>query len=59
MKKVFGWIFIVVGVLNVVRGVATISIGQTWDGGLIIFTIGFFVLGIWMVASKPKEKPKF
>ena len=60
MKKGFGWFFIVLGVLNIVRGAAMLSDAE-WaahGGRLIVFAIGFIILGIWMVNSKSKTKKK-
>jgi len=57
MKKGFGWFFIVLGVLNIVRGFGTLSFDEAHGGRLIAFAIGFIILGIWMVSSS-KKPPK-
>ena len=51
MKKGFGWFFIVLGGLNIVRGFGTLSFDEGLGGRLIVFAIGFIILGIWMVSS--------
>jgi len=60
MKKGFGWFFIVLGVLNIVRGIGMLFYGVEWvahGGRLTVFTIGIIILGIWMVnSSKLKTK---
>lgn len=54
MKKGFGWFFCILGGLNIFRGFIMLSEGM--GGGILIFGIGFIVLGIWMInTSKPKE----
>ena len=56
MKKGFGWLFIVLGILNIFRGCAMINIGTGNAGGTFFWAIGQIVLGIWMIdTSKPKE----
>lgn len=57
MKKGFGWFFIVCGVLSIVRGFAMMSFDTAYGGRLIICSVGFIILGIWMVSSsKPKKQ---
>ena len=56
MKKGFGWVFIVLGILNFFRSFIMINQGADNAGGIFIFAIIFLVLGIWMVSSnKPKK----
>ena len=58
MKKGFGWFFIVLGVLNLLRGFATFSSEPHYAGGILTFGIFILVLGIWMVTSKSKTNKK-
>ena len=60
MKKGFGWFFIVLAVLNIVRGAAMLSDAE-WaahGGRLIVFAIGTIILGIWMVSSSKSKNKK-
>ena len=57
MKKGFGWFFIVLGVLNIVRGFGTHSFNEGLGNGLIVFAVCFIILGFWMVSSS-KSKTK-
>lgn len=58
MKKIFGWIFLVVGILNTLSSFAYIFTGKTYFGpgglgGKLFMAIGFIGLGYWMI--KPKK----
>jgi hypothetical protein len=56
MKKGFGWVFIVLGILNFFRGFIMINQGADNAGGIFIFAIIFLAFGMWMVSSnKPKK----
>src|SRR5690606_3771816 len=58
MKKIFGWIFIIAGIGNIIRTIGMSSesaIGSEQKiGELFLFGIGFMVLGVWMVNSSGK-----
>ena len=61
MKKGFGWFFIVLGILNIVRGVAMLSDAE-WaahGGRLIVFAIGLIILGITMINYSNNSKSKW
>jgi uncharacterized membrane protein HdeD (DUF308 family) len=51
MKKGFGWFFIVLGVLNLFRSMLMFNQGTYNAGGILVFGIFTFALGIWMVNS--------
>lgn len=56
MKKGFGIFFIVIGVLNLVTGLAGLGSGYAEQaGGKLMFGIGALGLGIWMVSSAKKK----
>ena len=59
MKKGFGWFFIVLGILNIIRGSIMFTNSADNNAGfLIIWAIGFIVLGGWMLSSSGKENGK-
>jgi hypothetical protein len=59
MKKIFGWVFIIAGIGNIIRviGLASEGIvgGDKKIGELFLFGIGFMALGGWMVYSAPDK----
>lgn len=59
MKKIFGWVFIIAGIGNIIRviGLASEGIvgGDKKIGELFLFGIGFMALGGWMVYSSGKK----
>jgi|GEM_PF-2993459 len=55
MKKGFGWFFVVLGALNIIRGFAMISQNVGNGGGILFFGIGFIGLGVWMISSSQKK----
>jgi len=56
MKKGFGIFFIILGALNILRGIVMLDGGMNNGGNLLIFGIGFIGLGIWMVSSAERNK---
>jgi hypothetical protein len=53
-KRGWGWFFVILGGLNIIRGFLMLSGGM--GGGIFLFGIGFIVLGVWMInTSKPKD----
>lgn len=56
MKKGFGIFFIILGALNILRGILSLDAGMSNGGNLLIFGIGFVGLGIWMVSSDERNK---
>ena len=56
MKMGFGWFFLIMGVLNIFRGLIMIADNANNGGGILIIAIVFIALGGWMIdSSKPKE----
>ena len=58
MKKGFGWFFIILGGLNVFRGLMMIGEGMNMGGGVLFWGVGFIVLGYWMISSTKSKPPK-
>lgn len=55
MKKGFGWFLSIMGVLNIFRVIATLSVGSTSEVvGIFIFAIIFLVLGVKLINSSKK-----
>jgi len=52
MKKVFGWFFIISGII----GVFGLTVDVTNAGMKIFVGIGMVMLGIWMVSSSKSNK---
>lgn len=55
MKKGFGWVFAILGVLNVIRGFGMISQNVGNGGGILFLGIGFIGLGAWMISSSKPD----
>lgn len=56
MKKIFGWVFIIAGVGNIIRAVGMASQGVLQSGGqnkggILLFGIGFIILGLYMIGA--------
>lgn len=51
----FGWFFIVFGVLNTIRGFILIANNVDDVGGILLFAILFLILGLWMVFDAGKS----
>ncbi len=56
MKKGFGWLFAVLGVINIIRSIGMFDAGMKNAGNVLIFSIAFIGLGIWMVSSAERNK---
>jgi len=56
MKKIFGWFFLVLGILNIIRGFYMLSQNVGNGGGILFWGIGFIGLGVWMISSSPPQK---
>ncbi len=59
MKKFFGWVFIVVGVVNLLLFIVMVSEGaqQPLRNPNPLIAVGLVGLGIWMInPSKSKKK---
>ncbi len=60
MKKGFGWFFLIIGILNILRAIA---IGVLPTGAnpiwIALFGFGLFILGSWMISdASSKEEPQ-
>ncbi|MGL4907882.1 MAG: hypothetical protein ACRC3G_00940 [Bacteroidales bacterium] len=60
MKKIFGWLFILIGLGNFLKVFAMVLYGVVESGGqsiesIFCYAIGFFGLGIWMITSSKKK----
>jgi len=56
MKKIFGWIFIIAGIGNIIKAVGMASQGVLQSGGqntggIFLFGIGFIILGLYMIGA--------
>ena len=56
MKKGFGWFFVILGGLNIIRGFMMLAEGM--GGGILFFGIGFIVLGVWMINTSKANEDK-
>jgi uncharacterized membrane protein HdeD (DUF308 family) len=56
MKKGFGWFFLILGILDIIRSFVMIANEISNGGGILVVGIGLIILGVWMISSsKPKE----
>jgi hypothetical protein len=56
MKKGFGWFFVILGALNLFRGIVMLDAGMDHGGGLLVMAIAFVGLGAWMISTADKNK---
>ena len=56
VKKVIGWILLVVGGLGTASNIAAIATGARGRIGFLVFGVALVVLGLWLArAGKGKE----
>jgi len=54
MKKGFGWLFIICGILSVIRGLMTLDSNSDFGGMLIFTALVIFTIGMIMVMPKKR-----
>jgi hypothetical protein len=56
MKKVFGWISLVLGIISIIRGFIAVGEGIPISGWTFFWGAGFIVLGIWLLNKDDKKQ---
>ena len=60
VKKIIGWIILVVGIVGTANNVAYIATGASGRIGFLTFGVALVILGLWLARpfGKSKEKTK-